>query len=299
MIQISLEVSHGICNADCSWCLVKSFRKRQRFTTISEIENFIRINRGILKDLSVNISGFGEPLLNPDFFKIINSLRDSEVKLDTLSTNLSVKLSEEEIKTIVSSFNMISVDMGGLSLESRQKSMRITDDHFKDNLKLLIKLDTNKKCIYKILTDRSNENELHEYIEGVIVSEPILFNSEYFLEVTGSYDYNLYLQRLINLGKVLLVRKPIACNDFTNLEDHKKIRIMSNGDVLLCCMIPYDEDAVVDNAFQRSLSNIFISDNFTYQIDLITKRQYSKYCNICYEIKTETKNVEYTTNNTM
>lgn len=291
MTSVTLDISYGACNARCPWCLAKDFKYKQKFLGTNDIEKFIELNSE--EKIDITISGFGEPLLNPYFFEIIRILiKQPNIMLSTLSTNLSTRLDINEIQFIVNSFKKISVDMGGLSIESRKNNMQIKDDYFPENLKMLSRADVEKKCIYKVLKTKNNINELKDFGEGFQVTDPIIFNPEYYYTTTNNYDYNNYLSNLFDITKTEFSKKKLSCNELTNLTDERKIRVLSNGDVILCCMIPYSKSAVVGNAFLSPLNQIFLSEGFKNALKLIEKREYcEEYCNACYEIKYKVKNV--------
>lgn len=127
--------SSTLCNLKCVMCPLTQGLSRKR--GVLKFENFKKVYDEI-KVPYLNLTGLGEPLLNPEIFKIIRYARKkgSLVKLDTNATLLS----EENIKKLVASNpTFISVSIDGVtkkSYESIRKGARF--ESVVENLKNLI-----------------------------------------------------------------------------------------------------------------------------------------------------------------
>ena len=109
--------SSAVCNLKCIMCpLTHGLNRKQGFL---KFENFKKVYDEI-KVPYLNLTGLGEPLLNPDIFKIIKYARKhkSLVKLDTNATLLD----EENIKKLLSAEpSFVSVSLDGITKKSYEK----------------------------------------------------------------------------------------------------------------------------------------------------------------------------------
>lgn len=127
--------SSAICNLKCVMCPLTSGLKRKK--GVLKFENFKKVYDEINPPY-LNLTGLGEPLINPDIFKIIQYARKkgSLIKLDTNATLLN----EENIKNLLASDpTFISVSIDGITKKSYE-SIRVGANYEKviSNLKALI-----------------------------------------------------------------------------------------------------------------------------------------------------------------
>ncbi len=143
---IKFEVS-AKCNLRCIMCpLSKGLKRKQGFL---KFDNFKKIYDEIIPSY-LNLTGIGEPLLNPDLFKIIrySSKKGTIVKLDTNATLLNKK----NIKKLLESKpNIVSVSIDGSDKKTYEK-IRIGAkyDVVINNLKNLVNQRDKKKSKTKI-----------------------------------------------------------------------------------------------------------------------------------------------------
>jgi radical SAM protein with 4Fe4S-binding SPASM domain len=128
--------SSTVCNLKCVMCpLTKGLTRN---TGVLKFENFKKVYDEV-KFPYVNLTGLGEPLLNPDIFKIIKYAKKNKsiVKLDTNATLLN----DEMIKKLIEAEpNFISVSVDGVTKKSYE-SIRVgaNFNNVVENLKNLIK----------------------------------------------------------------------------------------------------------------------------------------------------------------
>lgn len=127
--------SSAICNLKCVMCPLTSGLKRGK--GVLKFENFKKVYDEV-RPPYLNLTGLGEPLMNPEIFKIIRYARKngSLVKLDTNATLLN----EEKIKKLLASDpTFISVSLDGITKKSYE-SIRVGANYEEviHNLKALI-----------------------------------------------------------------------------------------------------------------------------------------------------------------
>lgn len=158
--------SSSICNLKCVMCpLTKGLTRKQG---LLKFENFKKVFDEV-KFPYVNLTGLGEPLLNPDIFKIINYTikKGSLVKLDTNATLLN---KENIRKLILSNPTFISVSLDGIKRKSYE-SIRVGAEFKKVifNLKNLINYRNKVKSRTQIhvffVLQKDNQKDLIEYIK--------------------------------------------------------------------------------------------------------------------------------------
>jgi radical SAM protein with 4Fe4S-binding SPASM domain len=143
---IKFEVS-SLCNLRCIMCpLTKGLKRKQG---ILKFSNFKQVYDEISPSY-LNLTGIGEPLLNPDLFKIIKYARDKGtiVKLDTNATLLDKKNIK---KLLLSKPSIISVSIDGSDKRTYEKIRRGAKfDSVINNLKDLVEQRNNMKSRTKI-----------------------------------------------------------------------------------------------------------------------------------------------------
>lgn len=158
--------SSTLCNLKCVMCpLTKGLSRK---TGVLKFENFKKVFDEI-KVPYLNLTGLGEPLMNPDIFRIIKYAKKSGslVKLDTNATILT----EENIKKLLdSSPTFISVSLDGVdkkTYESIRKGANFEKVIF--NLKKLVELRNKTKSPTKIhlffVFQKNNINDLIKFLE--------------------------------------------------------------------------------------------------------------------------------------
>ncbi len=128
--------SGTICNLKCKMCPLHTGLKRKK--GYLKFKNFKYVFDQI-KPAYLNLTGIGEPLMNPDIFKIIKyaKKKNAMVKLDTNGTLLD----EEKINKILdTNIDIISTSIDGTDKKSYEK-IRVGSnfDLVKKNIKSLVK----------------------------------------------------------------------------------------------------------------------------------------------------------------
>ncbi len=158
--------SSTICNLKCVMCpLTKGLTRK---TGVLKFENFKKVYDEI-KFPYVNLTGLGEPLINPDIFKIIRYARKNKsfVKIDTNA----MLLNEENIKKLIQSNpTFISVSIDGASKKTYESIRKGGDfNRVITNLKKLVeyrnKIKSNTEIHLFFVLQKSNFKELADFIK--------------------------------------------------------------------------------------------------------------------------------------
>ncbi len=286
---IMLDLSYGICNAKCNWCHVPYFKdniKLNKFMSLEDVYKFIELNKNN-KNIGIIISGFGEALLNPNFFKIISAIYNSGIHLRSFITNFSTNLSEDEIIFLSLVFDKINIEMGGLSKETRYNNMFIENDYFFNNLEKLLKIiqknRTLEKSFYlKIIRNKINDYEIRNKDVSInaYVSMPMIYNDKFLDMVSkknSQYFYDLNYMENVPIEIIKESNSKICTTK-------RLLRILPNGEITLCCAEPRNSNPLNDfNGFEQSIEDIVSSKKFLKLREDQNYKNYSIYCKYCHE----------------
>ena len=160
-----------ICNLQCKMCPthtvsdVSAFDYKKTDFGIMKFDTFSRILQNFPEATLVMLAGVGEPLLNPDFLKIITCCSESRKKIN-LVTN-GILLSEEKMDAICKNqwFNEISISLNASNEADYNKITHTNNGHYDAVIKNIIKIvkkkqETNSKV--KIIVSAVCSNEFIE-----------------------------------------------------------------------------------------------------------------------------------------
>ena len=157
--------SSAICNLRCKMCPLSNGLSRK--TGVLAFKNFKKVYDE-LTPCYLNLTGIGEPLLNPEIFKIIEYARKkgSLVKMDTNATLLT----DEKIKKLIDADpTFLSVSLDGITKESYNSIRRGANfDDVIQNLKKLVKyrnkVNSKTKIHLFLVLQKDNVLDLPEFI---------------------------------------------------------------------------------------------------------------------------------------
>lgn len=113
----------SICHLHCPLCPTGQGRKerRLRLLTFEEYKKMIDQFGDYL--VSLLFTNWGEPLLNKDFYKIVEySKKNKRIPYVSTATNLSIKLTDEDIDLLVESgLDLMTVSVDGSNQETYEK----------------------------------------------------------------------------------------------------------------------------------------------------------------------------------
>lgn len=158
--------SSSLCNLKCRMCPLNVGLKRKQ--GYLKFENFKYVFDQI-KPAYLNLTGIGEPFLNPDIFKIVTYAKKKRaiVKFDTNATLLN---SEKINKILATKIDVLSISIDGVDKKSYE-NIRIGSnfDLIKRNVKNLIERRNKLKSPTKIHTffvlQENNLQKLPQFIK--------------------------------------------------------------------------------------------------------------------------------------
>lgn len=113
------------CNLRCVMCHSDKIREQRKIKNMS-FENFREIIDRIPTLLRVTIQGMGEPLLAPDFFKMVSYANRNDIAVTT-SSNATIINKEIAWKIVESGLSRMYISLDGASKETFEKIRRGAD----------------------------------------------------------------------------------------------------------------------------------------------------------------------------
>ncbi len=290
--------SSTICNLKCSMCPLTKGIKRSK--GVLRFENFKKVYDEIRVPY-LNLTGLGEPLFNPDLFKIIQYARKhgSLVKLDTNATILD----EVRIKKLIDSDpTFISVSIDGITKKSYE-SIRVGAkfEQVIENLKKLIEYRNKKKSKTEIhlffVLQKENVKDLIKFIQfgesvGIdVINGTIAMD---FGDVKNKLKREMKKEDLESLRKDLIrIKKQVKLRlNLEGIEDYLKNPNSSSTRVgdkpcfypwynpcvtwdgwLVPCDVHCDNEVVLGNVFREPFMKLWNNKKArTFRKQLIKKR---------------------------
>ena len=114
--DFNLEVS-SVCNLDCIFCNYHSTTRDHKFMDTGSVRNCLhKMQMFNPSPDTFNLTGLGEPLLNPDFFSIVELVRkffpDTRIAVNTncinLTKNIIKKICDSSLDTVCCSIRFTS-----------------------------------------------------------------------------------------------------------------------------------------------------------------------------------------------
>lgn len=110
------------CNLRCIMCPSDTIREQREIRNMS-FENFRKIVDGIPTLMKVTIQGLGEPLLAPDFIKMVKYASQKDIAVTT-TLNATVLSKEIAKKVIESGISRVYISLDGATKETYEKIRR-------------------------------------------------------------------------------------------------------------------------------------------------------------------------------
>lgn len=142
--RISIDIS-GFCNAKCKWCVTGRKNRRGKSTGKKEFMSFDFFKQLydhlieetiIMHDTEIMLYSWGEPLLNPDYIRIIEYLAEKR-QVFSVSTNASVAPLAKKTDTYRDCV-AFTFSMSGFSQQSYDRIHQLRFEKVKENVKRLV-----------------------------------------------------------------------------------------------------------------------------------------------------------------
>ncbi len=139
--RISIDIS-GFCNAKCKWCVTgrrnrreQGVRKKQymHYDFFVQIYEYLISKSMIVPDTEIMLYSWGEPLLNPDYIRIVEFLAEKRQTF-SVSTNASVAPMVEKADAY-RGCTAFTFSMPGFSQQSYDQIHKLSFEKVKENIK--------------------------------------------------------------------------------------------------------------------------------------------------------------------
>lgn len=265
--KIYIEITNQ-CNYNCSFC--PKTKRIPKIMTVEEFQHIIYKTKEQGDNFYLHV--MGEPTSHPQFKEILKICTDNNIKVNiTTNGTLLDRVGNDIINNKV---RMVSISLHSFEANILNNSMKSYLDKIIDFCKKSISTDIitelrlwnfdvdsiyDKNKLNGQIIDYLKENlELNFDLEKAMVGKL----SE--VENSNSRKFNIKLKDNIYLGMAQHfdwpdITKEITCDNGFCYGLRKQIAILSNGDVVPCCL-DSEGNMVLGNIFEKSLQEIFEGD---------------------------------------
>lgn len=240
--RVYLEITNA-CNLNCHFC---TNNKGNNFLTLSQIDNYTDQIKQVCDYIYLHI--LGEPLLHPDFEKILDLLDKKELKLQ-LVTNGTLLYKYPNLLNH-SCLRKLSISIHSIN------NIDINDDYF-NTINRLIDTNCNAKIELRFYDKNKLSNKLDNYLDDL--------KEKYNFDLTSknnSYKLkdNVYVY-FEELFKWPDINDKYISNTGTCHGAIDMIGINSNSEVTICCLDPKAYNSI-GNLKDNTLNEIINSDKY-------------------------------------
>ncbi len=237
--KVYIEITNG-CNLECSFCMLN--RRTIKYMSIREFETVLDKLKGYTDYIYLHV--LGEPLLHPEVLKMIDlaNIKGYKVNITTngyLFNKIDINNNIRQINISLHSY-----------IENKGKTL---DEYMNDIFNYVNKLDktyisyrlwVNSKYSKEILNILNREyNTNYQFSEG----NKFKFKENVFLDIKEQFEWPINSNNYSDIGTCYALRYHIG--------------ILSNGDVIPCCLDGNGE-IVLGNIFKDNLDNIINSNRY-------------------------------------
>lgn len=270
LLKVSLA-SSTFCQLKCDLCDVGIHNKKDNilnsgYLKVTNFKQFIRLNPGIKH---IELSGWGEPLLNPEFIKILKLGYKNKLILSLNNGSNFNAVSEEVLEGFVK-YGLSSITIGIDGVDEDVYSIYRKGGCFSKVIGNIVKLNNYKmkynsaypKLVWQFILFEHNK---HQVKDAKIMARKL--NMDFYLKLNSLDIYekvNLTDQLKHDIGIAAGNRsdyfksqkKPfsIPCNQFFNFP-----HINFNGDLMGCCN---NRSLSYGNVFKYNLAKLMKSTEY-------------------------------------
>lgn len=258
--KVYIEITNG-CNLNCSFCAES--KRTKKMLSIEEFEEIISKIKEYTNLVTFHVKG--EPLLHPNLKEFLDICDENNI-LVNITTNGS--LLKENISILKEAKALRQLNLSIHSIYDKNILKNVADvekfqKEYMDNLFLSVRdiVNVNKIYISYRLWNLANEEEKlkNKYVLNLLGQEYKKHNLEQAILLSNSVslDNNIYLNQDIEFKWPNIDDEDIS-NIGTCQGLKSQIAILSNGDVVPCCL---DQEAniLLGNIFASSLDEIVSS----------------------------------------
>jgi len=248
--NVMIELS-SVCNARCTFCPSATLERKKQIMSNEVFEAVLgRLQSDGIKPPVIDLSTVGEPLLDRSLFARIQRLKsvfpESRVRF---TSNFSVATENHIAQIFSCRVDSIHISLNAASAKTYNKIMGLKYETTIRNVKRLLE---QKKAV---------GSSLNILLSMVLCPENAGEEAAFLRMWKGKVD-SIRLQRVVDWGGEVDIRSSYRSHTalFPCIELFKRIVILSNGDVALCCQ---DAEGVIQqSACDQSPFEIFHSCKF-------------------------------------
>lgn len=294
--QLYIEFTN-YCNYDCIFCI-----NSQKTKQIIRLKDFIDFESLIQRANTIDITGYGEIILHPDFNEIVETLTKYNKKF-SMSTN-GVGLTKEKVDVLCNSpIYLLNISLNSLNSETYQKLNRNKCDLniVLQNIEYLFTRKLNFNVKFSFVINNYNFNELENFINfanshnkswiSFYDLTPTITSYPIGLKLNDTIANRQYLDKMVKYAKSL----GLIINSFNldmNVDNKKQIKLQeclelchppfdsffigANGNVTPCCW----NHTIMGNITKQSLDEIWLGEKYNELRSAIYSGN-SKFCQNC------------------
>ena len=251
--KIYIEITN-VCNMKCSFC--KPGKRNARFMKKEEFEIVVEKIKKYTNLITLHVKG--EPLIHPELLEILDICDKSNIFVNITTYGTLLKEKIEVLK------NAKSLRQLNISLHSIKKSdgfQKSLNEYLSDIIAGVKMLGNKPYISYRLwnLSDIKENSENKELLE-LLEKE---YNIENLLEKAKNNQF-IELQEKVFINQDIEFTWPdieldIINNEGTCMGLRNQIAILSNGDVVPCCL-DQDGNIKLGNIFEDDLEDIINSE---------------------------------------
>jgi radical SAM protein with 4Fe4S-binding SPASM domain len=295
-----------LCNSNCTYCHSHELREARDKIHMT-FEEFVDLLRQIPSLISINLSGMGEPTLNPDFFRMVRHARSCGIAVRTITNCNHHTLAIAE-QLVSCGLWYIGTSIDGATAASHERGRRGCDfDRVVGNLRQLVRARGKAKSPVigvEMLQLVYNYKELPDWVRmcGDIGVDELVVKArigswgkaawaartvgERALGRTDFEDYLSHAGRLARSYGIRLHALGVLYNSGNRCRRPwgEQVYISTTGDVVPCCAIADPRVARMGNVFEEPLVDIWNKGEYVNLRARINADDLPAYCRGCYDL---------------
>ena len=245
MIDLTIELSYA-CLADCIMCARKQTNRKKIYMSVEDYSKYLRdvIDAGYD---SIIFGGMGEPLLNPDFPKIVRLTRSLSSWIHIRLATTGCNMTGESADVIAEYIDEVKVSYYGFTKEIYEKVHRGQLDFRKITNNVLSLIERDRKChiTMNFLDLPINHGEYSRWKERFEKYSNVSYECWKPHNWGGNVNYEAQNRRFVGCDRV----------------KNKNITIWSDGFVSACCF-DVKRALLIGSLKEKNLGEILRSDEW-------------------------------------
>lgn len=251
-LKVYIEITNK-CNLNCSFCSKTS--RADRFMKVEEFEKVVKEVSSYTNLIALHVKG--EPLLHPNLKEILDIAEKYNLKVN-ITTNAT--LLSKKIEVILNSNSIRQIN---ISLHSAEQNNVDEEKYLENVFESVDKIHQNTNIIISYRLWNLEKIENNDINKNVLIKLGEKYDIQNIFEKAKKNDFieldkNIFLNQDIEFewpdinGDI--IAKTGKCYGLRN-----QIAILSNGDVVPCCL-DANSNIFLGNIFNTSLKDIIESD---------------------------------------